>query len=129
MKTNQSKLHLFFIPLLVVVIVGVALGVVWYMRMHKAPDIKVSPTSPKEVGDAYRAELRTLLTDTKALTTCDEQVKKTTDTIQTMRVPKENRDAHLQVFLSFTNNPLSGASSCAPQIETRLTPLLTAPEL
>ncbi len=129
MNTFQSKLRLFFVPLAAVVVFGLFGVGVWYMRTETKPKVYVSPTSPKEVGDAYRKELRTLLDGMAQVPSCDEQIKKVTDTLQVMRVPKENRDTHLKVFLLFTNDPLAGKESCAIQVNERLAPLFASPQL
>lgn len=127
MNDQQSKKSLFFIPLILVVLGGFAIAAFFVVRSNKGEEIKVSPTSPKEVGDAYRSELQTLLTDISSRATCAEQVEQTTKTLESMRVPKENRDAHLRIFLSFTNDPITSDQSCLPQIQTRLQPLLVSP--
>lgn len=127
MKLNSSKYAWVFF-LVSVIVLGLVAGVFFMNKKEIATGPRVSPTSPKEVGDAYEAGVRFALDSSKVQSSCGAQVDAVTKSLQELRVPKEKRDVHLKAFLSLSKIPRESSSvDCYESLRQDLAPLVSSP--
>ncbi len=127
MKLNSSKYAWVFF-LVSVIVLALGAGVFLMSKKEIVTGPRVSPTSPKEVGDAYEAAVRSALESSRAQSSCGAQVDAVTKSLQELRVPKEKRDVHLKAFLSLSKISRESSSvDCYDSLREDLAPLVSSP--